>query len=170
VVDLGAVQNLLAGWWFEYDQGNFDVWPEYFTPDAHFSCRSDSGQSAYEDFIRADRQGREEVVAWQVDHRRNSPYPLRHNATNVHITASRATEADFRSYLFVTQIVEATVSNLSTGLCLGTVREEGGPGTTQIRAKRLLVRPSDELLQALRERLGHSAVRVANGHAEAVPF
>jgi len=51
-----------------------------------------------------------------------------------------------------------------------TVREKGGPGTTQIRAKRLLVRPSDELLQALRERLGHSAVRVANGHAEAVPF
>ena len=43
MVDLGAVQNLLAGWWFEYDQGNFDVWPEYFTPDAHFSCRSDSG-------------------------------------------------------------------------------------------------------------------------------
>ena len=25
VVDLGAVQNLLAGWWFEYDQGNFEV-------------------------------------------------------------------------------------------------------------------------------------------------
>ncbi|HKW51798.1 MAG TPA: OB-fold nucleic acid binding domain-containing protein, partial [Candidatus Eisenbacteria bacterium] len=51
-----------------------------------------------------------------------------------------------------------------------TVREGSGPGTTQIRAKRLLVRPSDELLQALRERLGHSAVRVANGHAEVVPF
>ena len=51
-----------------------------------------------------------------------------------------------------------------------TVREGSGPGTTQIRAKRLLVRPSDELLQALRERLGNSAVRVANGHAAAVPF
>jgi DNA polymerase-3 subunit alpha len=51
-----------------------------------------------------------------------------------------------------------------------TVREESGSGTTQIRAKRLLVRPSEELLLALRERLGESAVRVANGHAEAVPF
>ena len=51
-----------------------------------------------------------------------------------------------------------------------TVREEGGAGTTRIRAKRLLVRPSDELLRDLRERLGESAVRVANGHAEAVPF
>ncbi len=51
-----------------------------------------------------------------------------------------------------------------------TVRDGGGPGTTQIRAKRLLVRLSDELLLALRERLGESAVRVANGHAETVPF
>jgi len=45
-----------------------------------------------------------------------------------------------------------------------------GLGATQILAKRILVRPSDELLRALRDRLGERAVRVANGHAEAVPF
>ncbi|MGH7681959.1 MAG: DNA polymerase III subunit alpha, partial [Candidatus Eiseniibacteriota bacterium] len=45
-----------------------------------------------------------------------------------------------------------------------------GLGATQILAKRILVRPSDDLLRALRERLGERAVRVANGHAEAVPF
>ncbi len=45
-----------------------------------------------------------------------------------------------------------------------------GLGATRILAKRILVRPSDELLRALRERLGEGAVRVANGHAEAVPF
>jgi hypothetical protein len=126
LVDLAGVQGLLAGWWVDYDQGNFAVWPDYFTADAHFACRSDSGQAPYEDFIRAEVTGRDAVVAWQVDHRRNSPNPLRHNATNVHVVASRSGEADFRSYLFVTQIVGGAVSNLSTGLCVGTARDEDG--------------------------------------------
>ncbi len=51
-----------------------------------------------------------------------------------------------------------------------TVGSADGPGTTQILAKRILVRPSDDLLRALRDRLGERAVRVANGHAEPVPF
>ena len=46
------------------------------------------------------------MLAWQVDHRRNSPYPLRHNATNVHITSSTDAEASYRSYIFVTHIVD----------------------------------------------------------------
>jgi 3-phenylpropionate/cinnamic acid dioxygenase small subunit len=124
-LDLSAVQNLVSAWWFDYDQGTFDAWPGYFTTDAHFSCRSDSGQTPFEDFIRADLMGRDDIVAWQVDHRRDSPYPLRHNATNVHITETRPGEADFRCYLFVTQIVSGAVSNLSSGRCLGTVRREG---------------------------------------------
>ena len=126
MIDLGAVQNLIASWWFDYDQGDFDAWPDYFTADARFSCRSDSGKTAFEEFVTADVRGRDEVVAWQVDHRSNSPYPLRHNGTNVHLREVRQVEADFRSYLFVTQIVDGAVSNLSSGLCLGTVREEGG--------------------------------------------
>ena len=126
MVDLSAVQNLVAGWWFDYDQGNFDAWSDYFTADAHFSCRSDSGQTDFEDFIRADVTGREAVVAWQIQHRRDSPYPLRHNGTNVHITTTRGEEADFRSYLFVTQIVGGGVANLASGQCLGTVRVEDG--------------------------------------------
>lgn len=126
MVDLAAVQQLLASWWFDYDQGSFDTFPGYFTEDAHFSCRSDSGQTAFEEFVTADVHGRDAVVAWQVDHRRNSPYPLRHNGTNVHLGASRDHEADFRSYLFVTQIVDGGVSNLSTGICIGTAREEDG--------------------------------------------
>jgi hypothetical protein len=126
VVDIGAVQQLVASWWFEYDQGNFDVFPDYFTADACFTCRSDSGQTAFEEFVTADVRGRDDVVAWQVEHRSNSPYPLRHNGTNVHLRASRDGEADFASYLFVTQIVDGAVSNLSTGICLGTAREEGG--------------------------------------------
>jgi hypothetical protein len=124
MIDLAPVQGLLAAWWFDYDEGEFDAFPRYFTHDARFSCRSDSGATAFEDFIRADVRGRDEVVAWQVDHRRNSPYPLRHNATNVHLTAVRGAEADFRSYLFVTQVVGGAVTNLASGRCVGTVREE----------------------------------------------
>ncbi len=126
MIDPVAVGNLVTSWWFDYDQGNFTAWPPYFTTDAHFSCRSDSGQTDYEEFIRADVTGRDELLAWQEDHRRNSPYPLRHNGLNVHVTRNDGDDADFRSYLFVTQIVGGAVSNLSTGIVLGTVREEDG--------------------------------------------
>jgi hypothetical protein len=124
MVDLSSVQNLVSSWWFDYDQGNFDIWPQYFTSQAQFECRSDKGDTEFEAFFRADLTGRDEVLAWHIDHRQNSPYPLRHNATNVHVTHTRGDEADFRSYLFVTQIAGGAVSNLSSGHCLGTVRLE----------------------------------------------
>lgn len=126
MVDLPMVQNLVASWWYDYDQGDVDAWPAYFTADAHFSCRSDSGRTDFEEFIRADVRGRDAVVAWQVEHRDGSPYPLRHNGTNVHLTATRPGEADFRSYIFVTHIVDMAVTNLSSGLVVGTVRHEDG--------------------------------------------
>ena len=125
-IDLSAVQGLLASWWFDYDQGHDAAWPQYFTSDAHFSCRSDSGETPFEDFVRADVTGRQQVLDWQLDHRRNSPYPLRHNATNVHVTAVRSDAADFRCYLFVTQVVNGAVANLASGICAGTVRRETG--------------------------------------------
>jgi hypothetical protein len=125
VIDLNAVQSLIAGWWFEYDQGNFDVWSDYWTADAHFSCRSDSGQTDFEEFVRADCTGRDTIVAWNTEHRKASPYPLRHIGTNVHITATRNGEADFRSYLFTSHVVDGLASNLTTGIVAGTVRQEG---------------------------------------------
>ena len=62
-------------------------------------------------------------MAWQTEHRRNSPYPLRHNGTNVHVLQQRGTEASFASYIFVSQIVGG-VAPLSTGIVNGTVRRE----------------------------------------------
>lgn len=126
MIGLADVQNLLASWWFDYDRGAFETWPGYFTVDAHFSCRSDSGQTAFEEFVTADVDGRDAVVAWQTEHRRNSPYPLRHNGTNVHVTEVRDGEADFRSYIFVTHVVAGGVANLASGVCHGTVRQEDG--------------------------------------------
>lgn len=126
MLDISAVQELLGRWWVDYDEGRFDEWPAMVADDARFTCRSDSGATEYEEFIRADVTGKDAFLAWQTDHRKNSPYPLRHNGTNIHITGRSGDEVTFDSYIFVTQIVAGAVSNLSTGHCHGTVRMEGG--------------------------------------------
>src|SRR5207248_2935888 len=74
------------------------------------------------EFIRSDNKGREKAMAWTKEHRRHSPYPLRHNGVNVHVTAERGDEIDLESYLFVTQIIERTPSTLSSGLVHITLR------------------------------------------------
>jgi 3-phenylpropionate/cinnamic acid dioxygenase small subunit len=120
-----AVQ-LLTKWWFAYDNALFDEWPEMWSSEAHFSCRTDTGQTAYEEFVNADVRGRDEVLAWQTDHRVNSPHPLRHNGTNVHLTRADDTTADFRSYIWVTQILGGSPSPLSTAIVHGSLVLEGG--------------------------------------------
>jgi hypothetical protein len=42
----------------------------------------------------------------------------------VHLAGTRGEDALFQSYIFVTQIVEGKVSNLSTGIVTGSVRSE----------------------------------------------
>jgi SnoaL-like domain len=123
--DIASVQELIGRWWFDYDEGHFERFTALLTADVHFTCRTDTGTTAYEDFVRADVRGREEVAAWQTDHRRRSPYPLRHNGTNTHVVARRQDEIDFASYILVTQIVEG-VAPLSTAIVTGTVRDEDG--------------------------------------------
>jgi hypothetical protein len=123
VIQPADVQDLLARWWWNYDEGHFDVLTSLLTADAHFTCRTDSGTTDYEEFVRADYTGRDEVMAWQTDHRLHSPYPLRHNGTNVHIVEQRDDEATFASYIFVSQIVGG-VAPLSTAIVTGRVRHE----------------------------------------------
>jgi SnoaL-like domain len=123
IIDGAAVHELLGRWWFNYDEGNFDVLAGLLTDDAHFTCRTDTGATDYEAFVRSDLRGRAEVMVWQTDHRQSSPYPLRHNATNVHVVDEQGNEATFASYIFVTQIV-GTVAPLSTAIVTGTVRSE----------------------------------------------
>lgn len=120
-----AVQ-LLTKWWFAYDNALFDEWPDMWSSEPHFSCRTDTGKTAYEEFVNADVNGRDEVLAWQTDHRVNSPHPLRHNGTNVHLTSADDATADFRSYIWVTQIVGGSPSPLSTAIVHGSVVLEDG--------------------------------------------
>jgi hypothetical protein len=116
------VVDLVGRWWWNYDEGNFEVLRQLLTDDVHFTCRTDSGETDFEEFVRADVQGRDTVMAWQIPHRLNSPYPLRHNATNVHVTQDHGEEVSFASYIHVTHVVAAQVANLSSGVVLGAAR------------------------------------------------
>jgi hypothetical protein len=126
VIETADVAELLGRWWFNYDEGHFDVLESLLTDDAHFTCRTDTGKTNYEDFVRADYRGRAAIMAWQTQHRLDSPYPLRHMGIDLHVTGRRGADATFSSYLFVTQIVTGRVSNLSTGIVTGAARLEAG--------------------------------------------
>jgi hypothetical protein len=125
MIDVAEVNELLGRWWFNYDQGHFDVMASLLTDDVHFSCRTSSGTTAFEEFVRSDNRGRDEVMAWQREHRLDSPHPLRHMGLNVHITGQRGDDVTFASYIFVTQIVGGAVTNLSTAIVNGAARREG---------------------------------------------
>lgn len=146
MISLTEVQGLVAHWWYSYDQGEFATLTSLLTEDIHFQCESDSGQTEYEEFIRCDRRGRGPVMQWQTDHRTASPFPLRHNGTNVHLTRTAGDEADFASYILVSQIVGGKVSLLSTGIVRGTVRREGD--RLAIAALRVTLDTSDSVTLA----------------------
>lgn len=126
MIQSADVQQLLAHWWFAYDNAIYDEWPDLFTEDAHFICRTDTGTTSFEEFVNADVHGKPDVLAWQTEHRKGSPHPLRHGGENVHITNNRGNEAEFRSYIRVSQIVGGSPSALSTAIVSGTVRLEDG--------------------------------------------
>ena len=125
MISLTEVQGLIGQWWYAYDQGEFTTLAQLLTEDVHFQCESDTRATEYEEFIRCDKRGRDSVMEWQTQHRTASPYPLRHNGTNIHLTSGRKDEADFASYIFVSQIVNRGFSPLSTGLVRGTARRVG---------------------------------------------
>ena len=118
--------QLLSKWWFAYDNALFEEWPQMWTADAHFSCRTDTGATAFEEFVNADARGRDDVLAWQTDHRLHSPHPLRHNGENVHLTRADESSADYRSNIWVSQIVGGSPSPLSTAVVHGSLAMEDG--------------------------------------------
>src|SRR4051812_1381485 len=126
MIDPGALADLLSRWWFNYDEGHFDVLSDLLTEDVHFTCRTDTDTVAWAEFARADMRGRDTVMHWQTEHRRNSPYPLRHHGTNAHIAEQRDNEATFVSYIHVTHVVNESPAPIPGGIVTGTVRLEEG--------------------------------------------
>jgi len=126
VIEPADVQQLINRWWFAYDRADFEQMTDLLTTDVQFVCRTDTGETDFEEFVRADVSGRDAVMAWQTPHRMGSPDPLRHNGANIHITRGDAAEADFASYIFVTHNVAGFPSPLSSAIVTGTVRLEDG--------------------------------------------
>jgi len=126
MIEPADVQQLIGKWWFAYDNALFDEWPAMWASEARFSCRTDTGRTAFEEFVNADVRGRDAVLAWQTDHRLHSPHPLRHHGENVHLVRADADSADFRSYIWVTQIVGGSPAPLSTAIVNGSVRLDDG--------------------------------------------
>jgi hypothetical protein len=126
MIEPADVQDLISRWWFSYDHADFDQLSELLTADTRFVCRTDTGQTDWEEFVRADVSGRDEVMAWQTTHRMGSPSPLRHNSSNIHLTRQDGDEADFASYILVTHNVAGFPTPLPSGVVTGTVRPEDG--------------------------------------------
>jgi len=125
-ITLVEVQELLARWWFNYDNGNFDALPALLTEDTRVRVRTDSGTTDYEEFVTASKDGRDEVMAWQIEHRLDSPYPLRHNGTNVHLTGVDGNDVTFASYLYVTHVEGVLPVGVSSAVVTGAVRRVDG--------------------------------------------
>jgi hypothetical protein len=117
-----AIHELIHRWWFNYDEGHLDVLEALLTDDCRTTSRTELGEHPQEQFIASDNIGRDAVMDWKRDHRRNSPYPLRHHAANVFVVAERGDDVDVESYLFVTQITGRKPSTLSSGLVHWTLR------------------------------------------------
>ncbi len=120
--DHSVVRDFLSRYWFDYDEGNLGRIAALLTDDVHSSSRTDTGMHPHEEFIRSDEHGRNDAIAWMVDHRRNSPYPLRHNMTNIHIVAERDDEIDVAGYLMVTRIMNGRPDLMSTAISRFTLR------------------------------------------------
>ena len=120
--DRFAAHEFINRYWFNYDEGHLDVIAGLLTDDCHLSSRTETGQHPQEEFIRSDNHDRDTAMEWTKDHRKHSPYPLRHHAANVHVVAERGDEIDLESYLFVTQIIDRKPSTLSSGIVHWTLK------------------------------------------------
>jgi hypothetical protein len=122
VIDRLAVHDLIHKYWIGYDEYAFDAIEQLLTPDTVHRSRTDTGDHPFEEFIRSDVSGRDAVMAHVRAHRQGSPYPLRHNATNIYVVDERPDEIDVESYLFVTELADRRPVPLSSGICRITVR------------------------------------------------
>lgn len=142
--------ELVSRWWFTYDQGETDRFGEFFADDVVFTVGVDDPTVAWAEFATAERSGFDEVVAWQTEHRLDSPSPLRHHSSNFHLTGGAGDEVTFASYILVNHIVDEFPAMLPSGVVRGTVRRVG----EELRLARLDVVLDVRSSTALREQLG----------------
>ncbi len=115
-VSVSELQEFIAGFWHYYDEWNAEEIAARLADNVHYAGRSDTGACPYEDMLRADLHGRDETMAWLTEHRKQSPYPLRHNSTNIFRTGSDGDVTNARCYILVTQITNSLPLAMSSGI------------------------------------------------------
>lgn len=115
-ITLSELQEFIAAYWYAYDEAHYDEMAAAKADDIRFITRSDSGASPFEELMSPELRGRDAVMQWLTDHRKQSPYPLRHHATNLHRTGVKADAALVRFYIFVNQIADFVPFAVSSGV------------------------------------------------------
>lgn len=126
-ITLPELHEFIAGFWYHYDEAHYGELAARYADDVHYLTRSDSGASPFEELMSPELHGREAVMAWLAEHRKQSPYPLRHHATNVHRTGTDGDIARARFYILVNQIANFVPFAVSSGVVNVGVRRDA-PG------------------------------------------
>lgn len=113
---LPELQEFIAAFWYHYDEARYDELANSYAEDVRYLTRSDSGASPFEELMSPELEGRDAVMEWLSEHRKQSPYPLRHHATNVHRIGSDDGVTRARFYIFVNQIANFVPFAVSSGV------------------------------------------------------
>lgn len=115
-ITLPELQEFIASFWYHYDEADYGALAASYAEDVRYLTRSDSGASPFEELMSPELAGRDAVMEWLTDHRKQSPYPLRHHATNLHRTGVDGGVTRARFYIFVNQIANFVPFAVSSGV------------------------------------------------------
>jgi hypothetical protein len=115
-VTLSDLQEFIAGFWYHYDEAHYDELAARYAENVRYVTRSDSGTSPFEELMSPELHGRAAVMEWMSQHREQSPYPLRHHATNVYRTGTDGDVTRARFYIFVNQVANFVPFAVSSGV------------------------------------------------------
>jgi hypothetical protein len=121
-ITLPELQEFISGFWYHYDEAHYDELGARYADDVRYVSRSDSGASPFEELMSPELRGREAVMEWLSEHREQSPYPLRHHATNLHRTGVDGDVTHVRFYILVNQIANFVPFAVSSGVAQVGVR------------------------------------------------
>lgn len=148
-ITLSELQEFIGEFWYHYDEAHYDELAASYAEDVRYLTRSDSGASPFEELMSPELNGRAAVMEWLSKHRKQSPYPLRHHATNVHRTGADGDVTRARFYIFVNQIANFVPFAVSSGVVNVAVRR-GGNGLEFTEMDLVLDATNSVLLSELR--------------------
>lgn len=121
-ITLAELQNFIGEFWYHYDEAHYDEMAAAHAEHVEYLTRSDSGASPFEELMSPELRGRDALMEWMKDHREQSPYPLRHHATNIHRIGVDGDVTRVRFYILVNQIANFVPFAVSSGVVNAGVR------------------------------------------------